>query len=362
MIRAVAAVLLAVALVLAGYLLLWPVGFEAGRYEAASPPEPVGAYAPNRALETVEIFEHGLAPGPEALAFDDQGRIYGGTEGGRILRWAGPAAPPEVFADTGGWPLGMAFDGHGDLIVADARRGLLEVTPEGTVRELVTEAAGRPVRFADDLAIAADGTVYFSDGSIYPLDHPDPLEPFLDGRPHGRVIAYSPGDGATEVVLEGLYFANGVALAPDGSFLLVTETQAYRITRLWLTGPRTGQSEIFVSSLPGMPDNIRSNGRDTFWLALWQPRSPAQEWWQARPFARKVLARLPRSWIPATPPGRFGYVVALDLDGTPILSLQDPEGDVTSYVTSATERDGWLWLGTFIHRDLKRLPVPARAG
>jgi hypothetical protein len=29
------------------------------------------------------------------------------------------------------------------------------------------------------------------------------------------------------------------------------------------------------------------------------------------------------------------------------------------WLTIATERDGWLWLGTFIHRDLKRLPVPS---
>jgi sugar lactone lactonase YvrE len=355
--RLAVALLVAVAL-LAGYLVLWPVGFEAGTFEAAPPPAAEGVYAPNRALEAVEVFQHDVASGPESVAFDAEGRIYGGTEGGRILRWTDPTQPPEVFADTEGWPLGMAFDSGGDLIVADAKLGLVAVTPDGAVRELVNEVAGRPVRFADDLAIAGNGTVYFSDGSIYPLDHPDPLEPFLDGRPHGRVIAYHPRDGTAEVVLDGLHFANGVALAPDGSFLLVTETQAYRITRLWLEGPRAGTSEIFVASLPGMPDNIRSNGRDTFWLALWQPRSPLQEWWQARPFLRKVLDRLPRSWLPVTPPGRFGYVIALDLDGTPILSLQDPEGAVTSYVTSASERDGWLWLGTFIHRDLKRLPVP----
>ena len=50
------------------------------------------------------------------------------------------------------------------------------------------------------------------------------------------------------------------------------------------------------------------------------------------------------------------------VDGTSGLSLQDPEGTVTSCLTSATERDGWLWLGAFIHGDLKRLLVPARPG
>jgi sugar lactone lactonase YvrE len=350
--------LLVVVLLGAAYLLFWPVGFEAGRFSAPPHPAPEGVYAPNRALCSVEVFAHDLAAGPEALAWDGRGRLYGGLDGGRILRWTDPAGDPEVFADTGGWPLGMAFDDAGNLIVADARRGLIAVAPDGSVSELVTAADGQPVRFADDVTIASDGTVYFTDGSIYGMDHPDPLLPFLDGRAHGRVIAYRPATGAAEVVLDDLYFANGIALAPDESFLVVTETSGYRVSRLWLTGPRAGRWDVFADNLPGMPDNIRCNGGDTFWLALWQPRSPAMEEWQARPFFRKMMARIPRSWLPVTPPRRFGYVIALDLDGSSVVSLQDPEGETTSFVTSATERDGWLYLGTFIHSDLKRLPVP----
>ena len=38
--------------------------------------------------------------------------------------------------------------------------------------------------------------------------------------------------------MDGLQFANGVVLSPDESYLLVAETGAYRITRLWLGGAR----------------------------------------------------------------------------------------------------------------------------
>lgn len=38
------------------------------------------------------------------------------------------------------------------------------------------------------------------------------------------------------MLLKDLYFANGVALSKDESFVLVAETFQYRISRYWLKG------------------------------------------------------------------------------------------------------------------------------
>src|ERR1051325_755241 len=111
----------------------------------------------------------------------------------------------------------------------------------------------------NDLDVAADGTIYFTDGSSkfalanYKAD-------ILEHQGNGRLLAYDPKTKTTRTLMKDLCFANGVAVSPDQSFLLVVETGKYRIHRYWLNGPKQGQSEIFIKNLPGFPDGISSNG------------------------------------------------------------------------------------------------------
>ena len=58
------------------------------------------------------------------------------------------------------------------------------------------------------------------------------------GAATGRLLVHDPAAGTTEVLAEGLWFANGVALAPDESYVAVVETPAMRVLRRWLTGPK----------------------------------------------------------------------------------------------------------------------------
>lgn len=66
-------------------------------------------------------------------------------------------------------------------------------------------------------------------------------------------------------LLGGLEFANGVALAADGSWVAVAETGAARVRRLWLTGQRAGSAEDLVTGLPGHPDNIALGSDGLVW-------------------------------------------------------------------------------------------------
>lgn len=60
------------------------------------------------------------------------------------------------------------------------------------------------------------------------------------GAPTGRLLVHDPATGTTEVLQEGLWFANGVALAADESYVAVVETPSMRVRRRWLTGPKVG--------------------------------------------------------------------------------------------------------------------------
>ena len=66
-----------------------------------------------------------------------------------------------------GRPLGLRFNRRtGDLYIADAYLGLMRVGPEGgQATMLVNEVDGVPLRFTNDLDVASDGSVYFTDSS-----------------------------------------------------------------------------------------------------------------------------------------------------------------------------------------------------
>jgi sugar lactone lactonase YvrE len=337
----------------AAYLLLWPVPIDPIAWQPPPAPELIGPYAPNDLLANARRLLEGLGEGPEDIAFDTQDRLYTGFLDGRIVRVPVSGGKAEIFADTGGRPLGMVFDSSANLIVADAIKGLLSISPEGEMTTLATEAGGVPFRFLDDLDIAADGTIYVSDASSRFGIGEDTLD-LLEHRGNGRLIAYEPATGTTRVLLAGLEFANGVTMAADGASVLVAETGAYRITRYWLSGDRSGTAEPFISNLPGFPDNINLADNGTVWVALPSPRLPVVDRLGPKPFWRKLILRLPDALQPE--PIRYGLVLAVDENGQATRSLHDPSGGV-ALVTSVMEHQGRLYLGSYREPSLAVVPL-----
>ncbi len=338
------------------YFLLWPASPKpVGAFIPPRAPALTGDYASNNLLQTIERFGDGSCLGPEDIAFDADGRIYAGMADGRIVRLKKDGHSAELFVNTGGRPSGMAFDTVGNLVVADSEKGLLSITPVGVITLLTNNADGQPIRLANDLDIAEDGMVFFSDYRYYP----DYISDVMDGRPLARLLAYDPYNRTTQVIVDGLYAANGVTLGPGDAYVLVNEMTAYRVTRYWLNGPKQGQTEVFIENLPGYPDNITFNGLDTYWLALFVPRSPVMEFLQARPILRGILKPVPLLLMTAAVnTRRYGFVLGLDLEGKVIHNLQDPSGKHASFVTSVYEHEGMLFLGNINDKAIYRIPVP----
>jgi sugar lactone lactonase YvrE len=347
--------LFAAALVL-GYLLFWPTRVDPARWVPPAAPELAGPYAPNRFLAATEWLGKGEALGPEATAIDRDGRIYAGNRDGRVIRFSADGRRVETFTDTHGRPLGMAFDSGGNLLVADAMKGLLSVSPAGIVAVLATEQGGVPFGFPDDVDVAPDGTVYFTDASFkYSLaEHRNDV---IEHRPNGRLLAYDPASRAVSLALGKLYFANGVAVSGDGSFVLVCETANYRVTRYWRSGPRSGTADVFIDNLPGFPDNITfSREREIFWLALYAPRDALADQLMPHPLLRKVIARLPTALQPQTV--RHAFALGVDPNGKVIYNLQDPSPQSFAPVTSVREHGGILYLGSIERDALGRVRAP----
>ena len=331
-------------LVVVLYLLLWPVPIQPVVWHPQPAPPLQGAFAPNRVLQGIELFATPKGRGPEDVAVDAQGRIYVGVEDGRILRYAADGSNPEVFARTGGRPLGLDFDRSGNLIVADAAKGLLSVNPGGGVTVLCTEAGYHPFRFTDDVDVDSQNVAWFSDASYRHGHHDHAMSEVLESAPNGRLVKYDLNTGECAVVLDELFFANGVAVSPDETYVLVNETMRYRVKRVYVRGPRKGEVEVFVENLPGFPDGISTGEDGVFWLALFAPRNEVVDSAGARPWIRELLYRLPAALRPK--PERRPFVLGLDGDGNVIRNLQDADGVGFAKTTSAQQAGDWLYIGS----------------
>jgi sugar lactone lactonase YvrE len=326
--------------------LLQSAPIDPAAYTPPKAPELTGVLAPNNLLQKAELLAQGNISGPEEVAVDNQGRVYGGSQDGKIMRLL-PDGMLEVFAETKGRPLGLQFDKNWNLIVCDAYKGLLSIDPQGKIKVLATTADGGPFRFTDALDISSDGTIYFTDASSkYQQD--EYLYDLMESKPHGRLMSYDQATGQVKVLLNNLYFANGVALAQGEDFVLVNETYRYRIVKYWLKGPKAGTHEIFSDNLPGFPDNISSNRKGTFWLALFTVRNDVVDKLHPFPLLKAQMSKLPKVFWPKPKP--YGFVLALDENGKITQSLHEPTGNHLKEITSAREYGDFLYLGS-LHND-----------
>jgi sugar lactone lactonase YvrE len=347
---------------IAVYLVVFPVPISPAAWNPPQAPDLTGQYQQNSRLAGVERLSLGTgtpSPGtgfaPEDVAIDAEGRVYAGLDDGRIMRLQADGTRPEEFSHTHGRPLGLVFDGTGNLIVADAIKGLLAIARDGSVSVLTTEADGLRFACTNDLDVARDGTVYFTDASSkFPLT--DFTADILEHQGNGRLLAYDPKTKKTRTLMNNLCFANGVAVSPDQTFLLVVETAAYRVHRFWLSGPKQGQSEIFIDNLPGFPDGISSNGKNKFWVALVTPRDETLDKLLPHPFLRKVIYRLPKLVQPA--PKRYSFVLSLDANGKVVDNLQNPARDCYAEIANVVEHNGALYFGSIGESTVGRFHLP----
>ena len=113
--------------------------------------------------------------------------------------------------------------------------------------------------FCNNAAVAADGTVFFSDSSTqHGIEHWK--KDFVEDTRTGRLPRLDP-DGTVTVVQDGLAFANGVVLAADESFV-------ERLQRgpKWLRRHVTG-SPSGCSRNQGTPSGCRRTTTPAPWCA-----------------------------------------------------------------------------------------------
>lgn len=345
----------AILLLALAYLLFWPVPVQPKAWQAPVDEGHVDPYLRNDRLRSATHMDLGGHTGPEDAARGADGALYLSTREGVILRLTSDTQVAKVWARTEGRPLGIEFDGHGNLLVANAELGLQRIDRHGTVELLLDTVAGEALVYPNDVAVAASGKVYLSESTrrfsprLFGGTYPSSILDLIEHGTSGRVIEFDPDTGTGLVFADGLSFANGIAVSADQRYLLVAETGAYRIWRYPLSGaPR----EILLDNLPDFPDNLNNGLQGRVWVGLIAPRNPLLDRLAERPFLRKVITRLPANWRPQALP--HSHVIAVNVDGQVLMNLQDSAASVPM-ITGVLETRQSLYLTSLTSEHLARL-------
>lgn len=333
----------------AGYLLLWPVPVDPVAWRPGPAPGYTGAHTPNDLLANLQLLPLGGEEGPEHVVVRD-GKVYAAVASGRIVRMNPDGSGLETVVATGGRVLGFDFDAAGNLVAADAIKGLLSIAPGGAVTVLASAVDGDPIRYADAVVVAPGGRIYFTDASTrfgaaqWGGTFEASILDILEMSATGRVLEYDPATRATRVVAKGLAFANGIALSADAQSLFVVETGKYRVWKIATAagnldlGQPSPLARVFLDNLPAYPDNLMRGLDGRIWLGFVKPRNPTVDAMAGQPWLRKLTLRLPRSMWPV--PRAYGHVMAFTEKGRVVAVLQDPSGAYpeTTGVTETPDR------------------------
>ena len=169
-------------------------------------------------------------------------------------------------------------------------------------------------------------------------------------------LQWDPETGIATERLADISFANGLAMGPDGAWLLYIETGKYALHRLWIAGPDAGETEVVLANLPGFPDNINRDPDGGFLMGLVSKRAAAVDALAGYPFLRKVVQRLPATIRPKAV--SHGFVISLDETGDVRKTWQDPSGSYPLTTGAVRDVDGALWITSLSATGVARLPNP----
>lgn len=158
---------------------------------------------------------------PEGPAWD-AGRLYFVEYARHAVGVIDPThpEPQTVWQRPGFGPAAVACAPDGSLWVTGSDADCVaHIERDGTLRDMLrTDGDGRPFPAPNDLVFDGSGALYFTASGVF-----DPTAPV-----GGCVVRHTPG-GDSRVLADAIHYANGIALAPDGTTLFVSEHFGNRV-------------------------------------------------------------------------------------------------------------------------------------
>jgi sugar lactone lactonase YvrE len=320
-----------------------------------------GAFGPNDRLEQAATIGEPL-PDADAVAEAPDGAVCVSART-KVWRLAGAGyTERSVFAEFDSDVGALAFHPDGRLL-ACTERGLVATDAAGR-RSVLAAAEGEALKCLTAVAVAADGTIFVSDGSTL---HPavDWCVDLMEHSACGRIVSCPPALDNARVLLRGLNYPGGLAVAPDG-YLWFTESFGHCLRRARIAAPGViGAPEMVIRNMPGYPSRLAGSAGGGFWLSLFGVRTHLVEFvLREDDFRNEMVRTVPRPyWIapiissardcreplqlgglralgiekPWAPPRSYGLLARLDADGEVVETLHSRVGGKNHGITSAIE-------------------------
>lgn len=215
-------------------------------------------------VERAEVFFDGVFSDPklshpEGVAVGPDGWIWAGNEDGDICRIAPDGSRLEKVGSTGGFALGLAFDGDRALFICDMKHAAVFRL------DLATHRLSRFTK--DGIRIPNFPVVDRTSRRLFVSDS------FASGGQGPGVWVYDLDSGAGGLWYDApMNFANGMAMRDGDAALFVCETFASAITRIEiLPDGSPGAATPFASDLPGLPDGIAFDGDGNLVVGCYEP-------------------------------------------------------------------------------------------
>jgi gluconolactonase len=253
---------------------LLPLGQLPGTRYPDAHIEVVDRRFPRQGNAAVERIATGCRWAEGPVYFRDGGYLlWSDIPNNRMLRWLEEDGHVSVFRAPSNYANGNTRDRQGRLVTCehDTRR-LTRTEPDGRITVLADRFAGKRLNAPNDLAVAADGAVWFTDPG-YGIDgeyegHKDAFE-----LP-GNVYRLDPASGAFAVMADDFVRPNGIAFSPDEKLLYVVDTgithggpSHIRSFEVAEDGLRNGR--IFAADFaPGMSDGVRVDVAGNVWCSM----------------------------------------------------------------------------------------------
>jgi gluconolactonase len=169
---------------------------------------------------------------------------------------------------------GMALDHEGRLLICEhASSRVIRLERDGATTVLASRYAGVELNSPNDVVVAADGSVWFTDPrygrrAVHGIERPVAL-PFCGVY---RIAEPVPG-GRLEAVINDLGTPNGLCFSPDGRWLYVNDTEDMKVHRYRVTAQGgVADAEVFFDegvafdADMGFPDGMKCDELGNIWV------------------------------------------------------------------------------------------------
>lgn len=124
-----------------------------------------------------------------------------------------------------------------------------------------------------------------------------------------------------------------------------------RLRRYWLKGEKAGTTDV-LAILPGFPDNVRTNEKGEFWVAIHCRRTIyahlLSKWIQVRKFLMKLPIPAKYHYLMQIGGRLHAIILKYGPDGSLLEILEDSQGKVVRAASEVEEKDGKLWIGSVL--------------